>query len=149
MSRKPFVKPNQAYKRAIALPLLVWLSGAMCVFGCDLKMTESGNKSLRTQEKSLAAHGDHSCCRRAQTKKEIRPLNEIPNPSTKTSSCPFARQPTEQAGKETTQTAPAAVVSNSLAWLVQADKNLSSSLSYRARLPDRGGTHLSICVFLI
>jgi hypothetical protein len=149
MSCKPLIKFKQTYKRSLALLMLVWFSGVTCLFSCDLRVAASGNESLIKQEKERATRGIHSCCRMAKTKRAVQTLRETPGPPTKPSCCPFTRQPTEQARKETAQTVPAAIVPNNFARLVQPDKNLLSNLSYRARLPDRGGTHLRICVFLI
>lgn len=105
-------------------------------------------KNDETQTKKHQMSGDHSCCKRAKSKKEIKPVEEFPVPSTGASCCPFASQPTVQARKANTEAAPVVTVSTQT-FFFQSNKELQTTFSYRVRLPDRGSTHIKNCIFLI
>lgn len=141
---EPLVKLKKTSNIILVISLSLWLSGAACLFGCEMAGAKSHSKSLASG--SMLAN--HSCCKRAKGKKEVKPAGEFPNPSTNDSRCPFAKQPTEQASKSKSEIAPALSVSNNL-WFSQEREKLQQLFSYHMLLPDRGGTHLQNCVFLI
>jgi hypothetical protein len=142
----PLVKIKHIFNSVVAVSLTVWLSGLICVFGCETAVAKKDSKP-ETQAHSMPAN--HSCSKKAKSKKEIKPVKECPKPSTNESNCPFfIHNPTEQARKANTEAAPALLVINNFSF-VQISEKFQPSISYRARLPDRGGTHLQNCVFLI
>lgn len=145
--RSPYTKCRNITNRIIALSLVLWLSGATCVFGgCEMAMA----KIEATQKSNNQMRADHSCCKRAKSKKEAKLVEEfpVPPPSTKISCCPFASQPTVQARKANTETAPVISVSVQTQFF-QPNEERRTSFSYHARLPDRGSTHIKNCIFLI
>lgn len=144
MMSEPLVKLKKTLNIVVVISLAIWLSGAACLFGCEMAGAKSDAKSVANT--SMLAN--HSCCKRAKGKKAANPVDEFPNPSTNDSRCPFAKQPTEQASKSKTEIAHALLVANNVR-LIQKREKIQSSFSNRTRLPDRGGTHLQNCVFLI
>lgn len=144
VSKKPLAKLNKAIKNVASLALVLWLSGATCVFGSCERVAAKHDKAAQNVGLMQA---NHSCSKGAKNKKEVRTIQDVLLLK-ESSSCPFTRQPTEQARKLTTQTKPSLIVI-SYSLFEQTNKESQTFVSNRARLPDRGGTHIKNCVFLI
>lgn len=140
---KPLAKINKAIKSVAAISLMLWLGGVTCVFGCEILSAEKS--AQETQSHSVLA--SRSCHKRAKNREEVSLAKNLPTHPTM-SCCPFAQQTAIQARNANTETQPTTVESNRNL-LIELKERFQPNFSYRARPPDRGGTHLRNCVFLI
>jgi hypothetical protein len=147
-------------------PLLaLWIAGAGCLFGCEVKIfaaehhPTSGVEVLsEASGEACASSAGHSCCAKNQPNKQASNnasktdntgITILPgSPSGSMSGCPLAVGETVLVGKrsddKTVAANPVEIVPKQLEPL-----NQSTHLPNHLRLPNRGHTYLVCCVFLI
>jgi hypothetical protein len=140
----------QTTKRVIALALIFWVSGAVCVLKCEMSSMQGDEASTATKQKSSSKMAsDHSCCRRAKSNKKIFQIEGTLPTTNNVSCCSYISQPFEHARKIGFQNEVAVATITNNEWLAQPKQNLPSNFSYRPRPPNKSSTHLRNCVFLI
>ncbi len=144
-------------RRLVALALVLWLGGVMCLVGCErdvfaaTAVESSGAGALQDtgEGASCPLSAGHDCCR-AKVSRDGQPSVETPTRSLPlTRCCPLAGQTAEQVRKAGIVDAPAAITSHVLPFISGVETLPASFLSGQRRVPDRGGTYLRCCVFLI
>lgn len=139
-------------RRLSVVALALWLGGFGCLLGCDTHASAAVVAAAAPQESVAAASHDamtHGCC---HAKKDHHVASSSVEPNVRTDAglaqCPFNTPAVDSARRAAVQS-PAAIPTQG--WLSPAP-TLHASFAPpdgRARAPDRGGTYLRCCVFLI
>lgn len=166
-----FLVASAKITRLTIAPLLaLWIAGAGCLFGCEVKVLAAEHHPPNVVDLMAEASGEacasssagHSCCAREHPNKQSSNISKdnssefqdvgvaiLPgNPSGSMSGCPFAVNDSVLVGK---RTGNEAVATNS-AEVVPKQLEPLAQVTYppnRLRLPNRGHTYLLGCVFLI
>ncbi len=141
-------------RRLIAIALGLWLGGAGCLLGCEISVSaatldDASRVSAQTESCPLSV-GSECCHHRAKENHDAGAVGTAQSSSSGSMMCcPLSGQATEQARKLPRVPDPGTVYKpvgiafdgNSLARLAQPLKEF--------HVPDRGGTYLRCCVFLI
>ena len=136
-------------RRLVASVLVLWLAGVGCIIGCEIKASAAHKEEAQAAsegESCSMSSGGHDCCQ----KEGANGTTNVGTPkhAAHVSCCPLAVVSADPARKVSTKDVPVAVAGRGL--LAVPDSRISTPLpSYRLRVPDRGGTHLRCCVFLI
>jgi hypothetical protein len=135
--------------------LAFWLAGAGCLLGCE-NTTEAAvsHHPIEASPASRAASGDeHECCRMKMTREDgaatgASSLKSLPRPHGLMTCYALGGQMSETARslRVTQQSLPASRVGATHAPLTTT---VERPAHHAQRVPDRGGTHLRCCVFLI
>ena len=145
-----------------ALLLSVWLSGAGCLLCCE---GESANSFAAAAEVSELAETAHSCCKAVMPDAAGEPSGHYSEVEGKLTASPLAGfsprtgeargccrrngQTLDAARKPRLSDGLAAVASASAGHSLPCERVAEVSAKQDAEVPDRGGTYLKICVFLI
>ncbi|MCA1629686.1 MAG: hypothetical protein LC785_06340 [Acidobacteria bacterium] len=145
-------------RRLAAFGLALWIGGVGCLFGCEMTVSAAGARDRHAAgQKESARATSHGCCHAAKKKKSgaaatvaasdisVRPAARADGAI---SQCPFSNPAIDPARKvraEDTQ-ALATVSPRALAPEV---KTFAFNPPLKPLAPDRGGTYLRCCVFLI
>jgi hypothetical protein len=138
-------------RRLIAVGLVLWLGGAACVLGCEAGMSaatvDAPQASAPTESCPWGAGQD--CCQRAEEESGKPSVGVTPSSFDAMMCCPLAGHSTVAAGKSSVGDAPAAALSVRATLPTLREGTLVTSPARGLRFPDRGGTYLRCCVFLI
>lgn len=133
---------SQQISKLVALVLVIWLSGAACVFCCE---------TLPAAEPESCSMGDHSCC-----KKKAAEGNEVSasffRQESQATCCRYSIPTAEPAQKIAYSTAPALVPVDdqiSPAKFVFTSTEIKQPKTFRPLALNRGSTYLKNCVFRI
>jgi hypothetical protein len=145
------LRSHSDIRRVVALALVFWLGGVACLVGCE--MSASGATSAAAQvsqeTESCSMGAGHACCH-AEKRENHNPRAETPTQSNDSMACcPLAGQSAVAVNKKR--------VTDTLDLALTPDRALPAfiipvlgwSSSVKTRVPDRGGTYLRCCVFLI
>ncbi len=132
--------------RMASFMLVLWLAGLGCLIGCETSMAaeDKANSQTAAEAESCAVSSEHDCCRKVDdtANVDIIPLATNIN----------CFQPSgisaDPARKITAHDLTNVVVQSGLPLLPELRVSTPTPL-HRSRLPDRGGTRLRCCVFLI
>jgi hypothetical protein len=139
-------------RRLGALALALWLGGFGCLLGCEPMASAAGVEHMAHAPDAAESHAamNHGCCHHA--KKDARAESTSVEANARAdvgqSSCPFSTPATESSRKVGVKSAAATVAHGALPTVALASTSFDSPHG-RARPPDRGGTYLRCCVFLI
>ena len=162
----------------LGLILSFWIAGAGCMFGCQNMVAAAasrndipGQQDLTTviSGEACASSGSHDCCAKKkaaaikakvpvasprpslQTATQISQAESVnADPSGSMKECPLALSWAGAVTKTSDSKQVATPVALALkTLLVEPTNERQTSLSPKARLPNRGHTYLSCCVFLI
>lgn len=132
--------------------LVLWLGGAGCLLGCEASVSAAtGDESRASAEaaESCPSSAGHDCCHHAKDGGDAAPFGTVmPSPG-EMSCCPLAGHSTVAAGKPAISDAPAAALGAHELLPAQRGGTRVASSEGGLRVPDRGGTYLRCCVFLI
>lgn len=136
--------------RVVASVLVLWLAGVGCIIGCEIKASAAHEEEVQVAsegESCPVSSSRHDCCRKEDADGTANV--ETPKHVAHISCCPLAVvSAVDPARKVGTKDVPVAVAVRGLHAV--PDSRISTPLpSNRLRVPDRGGTHLRCCVFLI
>jgi hypothetical protein len=137
---------NRIVQRYFAIFLLLWWGGLNCLSGCMITSSEA------TSESFCPMSGKGGDCCHTQSGKTSRSSRSIGTPSSSLQSlscCSLLSLTAEEsrgahAHSETTTTA----IFNPIEFTLESEPRAQFPDRW-ARLPDRGGTHILHCVFLI
>jgi hypothetical protein len=137
-------------RRLGALALALWLGGFGCLLGCEPMASGATMRHVAHAQAMDESHGamNHGCCHRA---KRVVGATASVESDTKTdvgSSCPFSSPAIDASRKCGVKPAASTPMRNALPEVARASLSFDPSI-VRARPPDRGGTYLRCCVFLI
>jgi hypothetical protein len=142
-------------RRLGALALALWLGGFGCLLGCEpmasaATMTHAAHTS--NVHAASESHGamNHGCCHRAKRGVGVATASVEPDVKTDVgqSSCPFSNPATDASRKVGVASVAATPARDALPTVNLASTSFAPPFG-RARPPDRGGTYLRCCVFLI
>jgi hypothetical protein len=148
--RKSDANTYSLIRRLSVVALALWLGGFGCLFGCE----QHSPAALAAASHAIAVPASHDamargCC---HAKKDHRVASSSVEPNLETDAglkqCPFNTPAVDSARKAAVQSSAAVPAQG---WLAHAP-TLHTSFAPpdgRARAPDRGGTYLRCCVFLI
>ena len=139
-------------RRLAALALVFWLAGVGCVLGCEMKVSaapavDSEPVVEGVEGDSCPAFSDGNCCHKSATTGPLS-FGSLPFEQKLPSCCPFAKGAADPPRKASKLEAPAEATEKRFA----STQRVKTTLRLPARsplIPDRGGTHLLCCVFLI
>ena len=138
-------------RRLACLLLVLWLAGVGCIIGCEMNTAAAAapaeEAEKATEDESCDASAGRDCCQKKNDDDGGRYLGSS-HTGTHSSCCPLAALSADPARKLSTKDAPLAVAGNRLTGAAAARIPTQLS-SYKLRVPDRGSTHLRLCVFLI
>ena len=151
----PLSKLGFLPRRLAASVLMLWLAGIGCIVGCEMHVAAATKEEpvVTSEEESCTATSGHGCC------KEVRESDKtfaglrgsymgFHKDSTNVTCC----QPTAVTADPARKLSPKGklLASANSRMPVVLDYRISTTLpANRLRVPDRGGTHLRCCVFLI
>jgi hypothetical protein len=142
-------------RRLGTLALALWLGGFGCLLGCE--PMASAATMMHTPHAQVASEShdamndamNHGCCHRA--KKNVSATASVES-GAKTdvgqSPCPFNTSAVDASRKVGVKSVASMPASDALPQVARAFLSFDPPFS-RARPPDRGGTYLRCCVFLI
>lgn len=139
-------------RRLIAVGLVLWLGGAACVLGCEAGVSaatvDASQASTSIESCPLKAAG-HECCHQGEEGSDEVSSGTISSSPDGMMCCPLAGHSALAASKSSIADAPAAALSVRETLPVPREGMLVTSPARGLRVPDRGGTYLLCCVFLI
>ncbi len=144
--------------RIAAFGLVLWLSGLGCALGCAPHVSAASlSESSAAEQKLGPADGaadlscsEHACCHRLKVDRGELPLEAVPPPTSIMACCLLAGQAADPARKSRVgDKLNFALTAAALPALPKAATSAASPAARRQYLPDRGGTYLRCCVFLI
>jgi hypothetical protein len=138
-------------RRLISVGLVLWLGGAACVLGCESSMSAATVDVVQASDstESCPWGTDRDCCHRAEEESGKPSVGMTSSSFDAMMCCPLAGHSTVGAGKSSVSDAPAsalsvrAILPGAWEWI------LAASTARGLRVPDRRGTYLRCCVFLI
>jgi hypothetical protein len=142
-------------RRLAAFGLALWIGGVGCLFGCEMTVSaaHAPHASAPVESPRAARRG---CCHAAKKKSGAARADAASNLSIRqgtlaggvVSQCPFSNPAVDPARKDRVEDARAvaAVSPHALAPKV---RTFAFSPPLKPLAPDRGGTYLRCCVFLI
>jgi hypothetical protein len=140
-------------RRLAALVLVLWLAGVACIIGCEMNtaaatVTRAPGEAAQTatEGESCDTTAGHDCCQKK--KGGGTPSLRSSQTGSHSSCCPLAALSADPARKLGTKNVPLALAGKSLQ-SASARRIPAELPSYKLRVPDRGSTHLRLCVFLI
>ena len=131
--------------------LVLWLSGVLCgsVCGAHLRQMEAAkNRVSKAAPMPSGPMSQHSCCRVNRTRSAVPASDVSLDVPVDAMECPYQRPSAEAARKFRAPEAAAAVVTFSTL-IPEIESTVPVAEFKPVRSPDRGGTHLRHCVFLI
>jgi hypothetical protein len=138
-------------RRVAALALVLWLGGVACLVGCEMSASAatSAGAQVSQESESCSMSAGHACCHAQR--------NDGQKPRAGTSSqlndsmtcCPLAGQPAAAVSKTRVADTLAIALTPDKALPAPASPASTGWLSGKTHVPDRGGTYLRCCVFLI
>jgi hypothetical protein len=138
-------------RRMVVVGLVLWLGGAACVLGCEASMltaTVDAPQASAPAESCQWGAG-RNCCHRAGEESDKPSVGMTSSSPDWMMCCPLAGHSAVAAGKSSVRDARAAVLSVRAILPVPLEGSLVTSPARGLRVPDRGGTYLRCCVFLI
>ena len=170
---------TKTLRSGLGLILSFWIAGAGCMFGCQNMLASAATggdpqavaPDLATivSGDACASSGSHDCCakKKAEAIKVKAPVASAARPSLQTAAlisqkeslsadpsgsmkdCPLAMTRAVAVTKTSGSKQAAPVALSLKALPVEPSHERQTSLAPKARLPNRGHTYLSCCVFLI
>ncbi len=159
MFASPYHLKTYAMRRAVACSLMLWLSGAVCLFGCvpggasaaSAKDAGIAQRIIASDDGvTVASASGHVCCNIATKNRGARPVEALSGSTSAMQCCPFVGQAAcavrklplvNQLLSDVAQTKWSASLNSTTRETVPA--------SGRTHLPDARGAYLRYCVFLI
>jgi hypothetical protein len=145
-------------QRLAALALALWLGGIGCLVGCGTAVfaAPAGEPHVISASQDTGAtescplSAGHDCCRRAKSVRDgTASLETLPQSIPTMGCCPLAGQSADPVRKTRLTDAPPEVAGSKLLPTSHTGTYIIAEPPGRRRVPDRGGTYLRCCVFLI
>ncbi|MGH9903320.1 MAG: hypothetical protein ACRD68_16055 [Pyrinomonadaceae bacterium] len=149
--RTPLLKNCRIIRRLTALTLVLWLGGVACLIGCEIKVSAAVPQTPDAAE-SCPAFGGHDCCPQSKgdrAERDAASVNTLPQGHNNPSCCPLYGLPSDPARKISSADAPLALDGGGPSLPAPDAHKTSVRSAGTQRVPDRGGTYLRCCVFLI
>jgi hypothetical protein len=149
-----FAQPSQLgsiARRLACLVLVLWLAGVGCIIGCEMNTAAAlaapqAKEQTVTEDESCDASARKNCCHKK--KGDGQASLGTSQTGAHSSCCPLAAISADPGRKLGTKDAPAVPAESRLPGATVSRIPARNS-SYKLRVPDRGSTHLRLCVFLI
>ena len=142
-------------KRIAAFGLAVWLTGLGCLFGCEMNVSAAATNAHEPAQAESCHAMAHDCCHAMKSHESgksdtAQTVSLVPWPGARgeMSPCPFANPAAESARKAHGVQAVADSTPRAQPPASEA-RILPREFMGRVLVPDRGGTYLRCCVFLI
>lgn len=142
---------RSATRRLSALALALWLGGFGCLLGCAPVASGATMTHAAHAQAADESHGamNHSCCHRTKKSAGAAASVELGSQAdVGQSSCPFSSPAINASSKVGGKLTASTPVRNALPEVARTSSSFAPSIVH-ARPPDRGGTYLRCCVFLI
>ena len=141
--------------RLLTVTFALWLGGLGCVLGCAPGVFAADGLTAvdKTGASAVASHSEHACCQAAVGKGSEQPGRKAASLEqhrlvTILQCCPLAGQTIDVTRKSLVNAGAAPAFTTRVSFAPTAFLTVSS-FRHQAQLPDRGGTYLRCCVFLI
>jgi hypothetical protein len=131
--------------------LALWIGGFGCLFGCRMNASAANVGEMRMPAASVLQHAmGHGCCHAAKKDHRVvaSSLDAGATADAEASPCPFSTPAADSGRKVGVKSVAAVPAQNSRPPVPTAQASFDPPIN-RARAPDRGGTYLRCCVFLI
>lgn len=143
-------------RRFLSITFALWLAGLGCVLGCAPGVLAAEERSAASESITLipASCTEHACCQTSPLATSEKPntkaasLEPHPEVTGAMSCCALAGQTADTARKSPVDGGVAPVPIARTSFVPGADLT-ATSFAQQTWLPDRGGTYLRCCVFLI
>ena len=143
-------------KRIAAFGLAVWLTGLGCLFGCEMNVSAAAATTAHEPAQAESCHAmAHDCCHAMKSRgseksdpAQAASLVSWPGARGEMSPCPFANPAAESARKAQGVEPVADSTPRAQPPALEA-RTFPREFAGRVLVPDRGGTYLRCCVFLI
>lgn len=150
-----FAQPSEIgviARRLACLVLVLWLAGVGCIIGCEMNTAAAfaapqAKEQTITEDESCDASAGKACCHKKKGGGQL--ALGTSQTGTHSSCCPLAAISADPGRKLGSKDAPPLVVAESKLPGATASHIPARKSSYKLRVPDRGSTHLRLCVFLI
>jgi hypothetical protein len=136
---KLLLSPKTIPVRLLSLAFSLWLGGVGCLAGCARMLLEA----------DTAQSNSHACCHQARQKAESDAPNSVSGSMNAMSCCPLAGQKCAFTSKQQIPEPTAVQTAQPPTIFQQASINDFVGSFRRIRVPDRDGTYLRHCSFLI
>ncbi|HVF87438.1 MAG TPA: hypothetical protein VM866_07600 [Pyrinomonadaceae bacterium] len=138
-------------RRLVALTLVLWLGGAGCVVGCEMmpRVFASDPTPLSDSTASCPARSGPDCCHQQNSNRVVTSFGTTPQTPRAPACCPLAGQAAEAPHKIRFGGKPLIVIVDRLLLASSIAAEKAAWTTAQTRVPDRGGTYLRCCVFLI
>ncbi len=140
--------------RFLSITFALWLGGLGCVLGCAPSVLAADDGCGKPGTLAEASCTEHACCQTSPRKtgepRETKAASLEPHPEVTgaMSCCALAGQTADAARKSPVGGGVAPVPATRTSFVPVADLT-APSFAQQTWLPDRGGTYLRCCVFLI
>lgn len=141
-------------RRLAAFGLALWIGGVGCLFGCETMVSAAHGPHASAQKESAAAM-HHGCChakKSGDATSAAAASNSSVSPNTfasgEVSQCPFSNPALDPARKVRVEDGHAVASVSPHAFAPEV-RTFAFSPPLKPLAPDRGGTYLRCCVFLI
>ncbi len=151
--RSAFSLTSKSVRHFCIIALALWVAGVGCLVSCGAHDVQAVPTTRQTDEAVSCSH--HACCQMERESDDTSAgvsSTEQPAPiptGASMSCCPLAGLPTTEASKRRVTDENAAALTIHRASVMPRADARSLSPAERFYLPDRGGTYLRCCVFLI
>lgn len=143
-------------RRLAVFGLALWIGGVGCLFGCEMTASAAGaHESQASAPKESSRAMGRGCCHAAKKKSGAAQTDTASNLSVRPntlagaiSQCPFSNPAVDPARKVRVEDGQAVATVSPRA-LAPEVKTFAFSPPLKPLAPDRGGTYLRCCVFLI
>lgn len=150
MMRTPLIQLGGIIRRLAALALVLWLGGVGCLIGCEIEVSAATAAPAQAPSPatSCPAFSGPACCHKPQGESGQAAAQIAPQSAGAMSCCPLSGQSAAIANKPRVDSSALALTASSALPLSRI-KILAVRPAGRLLVPDRGGTYLRCCVFLI
>lgn len=138
-------------RRLAALALVLWLGGVACLVGCEMSASAatSAGSQVSQESESCSMGAGHACCH-AQRNDGQKPRAGTPfQLNDSMTCCPLAGQSAVAVSKTRVADTLDIALTPDKALLAPVIPASTEWASGKMHVPDRGGTYLRCCVFLI
>jgi len=138
-------------RRLVAVALVLWLGGTACLLGCEagVSVATVDSPQASTSAESCPLSAGRDCCHRAEGGRDEASVGTQSSSPDAMMCCPLAGHSAVAAGKSSVADAPVAALGIGETLPASSGKTLATTPAGGLCIPDRGGTYLRCCVFLI
>jgi hypothetical protein len=142
---------SRTINRLIAFALVLWLGGAGCLVGCEMKVSAATiiEEQALDQADSCPAFSGADCCRHAKSGGARVIARTVSQPDGAMSCCPLAGHASLVARKPYVGSPSLALAASAVLPAPAEIETYIIRAINQSPVRDRGSTHLLCCVFLI